>query len=536
MLESSRQPEDTYLVWTRFTYPDKDGPIDAVAVPNWVATYLTSGYSMLISLMMAQVWSILVGLVIFYHLRKSNMRPSALHPIAPTLWNRRADLVTSMIETFGFRGFHCRYMWEIGVFVLILAAWVGQTVVGITVPGSLILGNAAPVRPESIYVADPENRPRDLTAFSLEVPPALRALGRTEQPTQEIRGKVLLDEEDIGRTEAGEEILQFRYSYTVTGADMGLQKYPNLSLSVTGSCHTEYGWLNRTDEDSQTDEYALFNNTVPVSPHLDGNQPTANFVLGPPSEGSSNWTFGIIVSSAHRISYTPSTDPWYLTEYLESRTGANHSVRAGRPPLSCWQDDKWSYKGRTSTILNLTSAALPGLELSRDMQDVLAVRLIVPMIWQLGRHVQSSALKSATTSNERIFDAGASSIKSDLDRLLFATYIYTANVLSDMTLYPVESRSSEKLSNFARKKSGEVKDEIAGFVVFTPDVTAVSVAVLVTIPCVVIVVWILAVVLVFFTPVGVVNALDSNNMHQELAKHYVDATVKYGGEGAVWEM
>lgn len=370
------------------------------------------------------------------------------------------------------------------------------------------------------------------TFFSLEVPRILRALGSTAAD-EELRHQVNVSAAiPVGQTSSGEDILRIDYGYRATGADLGLQRFPDLTLTVTGSCATEYEWFNRTaiaNSDGTAvavDFYDVFGNETNAS-LFDGRQPVAQFFPGNVTAhgtlATSNATWAAVVSSVDRISFSPGTDPWYLTgPGADSKTGAQYTVLPARPALSCWQDDVWSYQDHNSTIEALTSDALPGLDLSVDLQNILLTVLGTPVIAIVGQHLQASALLSSTTADGRIFDAGASSVHNDLERLVQAAYVATVNCLTDLTLYPAGAES--QLRNIARGDSGQIPGGVADFVVWSPEVATLSTVVVIVIPSVFVGVWIVAIVLLYWTPVKAVNVLDSNNLQQNLDEKKSDET------------
>jgi hypothetical protein len=130
-------------------------------------------------------------------------------------------------------------------------------------------------------------------------------------------------------------------------------------------------------------------------------------------------------------------------------------------------------------------------------------------------HLGLSALLSTTTAVSQIFDAGASSIQNDLSRLVQAAFIATSNVLTDTTLYP--PNSDQKLDNWVAGLSG-----VGDFVVWSPDASALSMNVLISIPSLLAGVWLLATLLLFLTPVKVINGLDSGIMFTTIKQEKPD--------------
>ncbi|KAI1384407.1 uncharacterized protein F4822DRAFT_362848 [Hypoxylon trugodes] len=524
VVQTTTQLRSTYNLWQRFHYPTDKGPIDAIAVPKSVGDYLNSAYALILDLAILQFWTILFGLVIFYYIwRKKKIsggdkEKASLSPLAYIFWNKKGEFIDLILATVISGKWKQRM--AIPLLFLILIAWVGQKAAGSLVPPLILLGNAAPVNPSAIYVPDNSgttNASR-ATLFTLEVPRFLRALGSTSIGDA-LRQKVNISTPvPLGQTSNGDDIQRIDYWYTATGTDFGLQKYPGLTLSVAGSCTTEYGWLmdsSTLDGGSQgtlaIDDYDVFGELISASV-FDGRQPSASFLLGNYTQGTladSNTTWAAVVSSVNRTSFTAGTDPWYLTAPGQSETGAGYSVLPGRPVLSCWEDDVWSYGGRNSTIVNLGSDALPGLDLAADFQGILSSIFSNPMILLVGQHLQASALLSATTANGQVFNAEASSIHNDLERLVQAAYVATVNCLTDLTLYP--AGADRDLANIALDDTNQPRSDVAEFVVWSPDVAALSTVVVIVIPSVFVGVWLIATVLLYAPPVNIVNKLSQKD-------------------------
>ncbi|KAI2631322.1 hypothetical protein GGS26DRAFT_598466 [Hypomontagnella submonticulosa] len=481
VVSTAKQLRSTYMLWRRFTYPSENGPRDAIAVPVSVGNQLNAAYAVIIEMMMVRFWSIVFGTILYIYIR----RRKSPKQLAFDVWNKKADLgdlVLGMATT--------KNIWNSPRLVLLLflifAALVGQTATGILVPPQILLGSAAPSR-----------------LFPLEAPRFLRALGSTAVD-EELRHKVNIDGPTfIEKTGDNEDIQRIDYSYNVTGADLGLQRSPGLTLNVIGSCITDYGLYENNEDETDyytdpTDRSQRFQVNL-----YDGRQPTATFFFVQGGlQGTlptSNTTWVAIISSVYRISFSPSTDPWYLTSPTSQDTpDAGYEVKTGRPALSCWQDDVWSYQGHKSTVDALTSNDLPGLDLPPALQRVLASVLGAPVVPQVGQYLQASALLSSTTAIGRIFDARASSAYSDLVRLVEAAYVATTNCLTDLTLYP----AGAAVPNDALDPSHQPMDGIADFVVWSPDVAALSTVVVIVVPSVFVGVWLIANILLLWTPIG----------------------------------
>ncbi|KAK0702339.1 hypothetical protein B0H67DRAFT_500556 [Lasiosphaeris hirsuta] len=522
-ISTAPQLRQTYKLWRRFSMPIEGGARDAIAVPSYVANQLNSAYTLMVTSMVMNLWCILFAAGFFMMLR----RQTRVHHISTSLWNKRASLSDSFLELVqtGSKAYW-RRLWFYPVILLILFCWVAQNVLSIVIPPYILVGNAAPVNPNAIFAPPSSDRSHSAAAqlFSLDVPSALRAVGSAQVASNDVLSMATIQHTALGTLENGESVSRVDYGYSVSGADLGLQHYPTLLLDVTGSCITEYGWLISSDSSSSytNDTYSLFGDRRrgEISLSLfDGAAPVAYFYHGPTPPGPpGNQTWAAYVSSVDRVSYTAGSDPIYATgDPIDAGLAdTGYSVRSRRPVLSCWQTDVWWYNGQKSTIIGLNNTALPGLDLSPGMQLILARYLGLPRIVDVGRQLGLSALLSSTTSLGSIFDAGSSSAFADLQRLVLAAYIATTNTLIDLTLYPDTPGRSTHAGNLALDDSAQPKPGVADFVVWSTDITTLSVKAIIIIPVLSLFFWVLVIALLNWSPLQSVNALDAVEIHKAL--------------------
>jgi hypothetical protein len=494
--------------------PTTDGPRDAVAVESGVGDKLISAYTFMLDHIVLLVWSITVVAALLLSIAKyKHDHPST--PFSTEIWYQRSS--PYQILALAFKHFikPQSSRWFILVWLIVALAFV---VVKYTVPiifaPYIKIGNGAPVNTSAIFVPlrgtaglnDPSDQ-LSLRIFELNVPAALRAVGSVDGVQGTIAGSspVTVDlPETIGQFGIGDfsqPIQRIGYRYSVTGLDLGLQFYPDLVFNVEGSCVTEYGWWagtllsnNSVCPGEFVDVYNVFNSTKDPQPvsRCDAG-PRAFFQLGPPPPASSgNWTWAAIISTFNRTSFFPGTDPCYLTaEDSPNPAIGKWTVLPGRPALSCWENDVWSYQGYNATLLGL-NGTIPGLDLSTGILDILTSYLSVPMIFLLGTYLQASALKSSTTAVQEIIDANTSSIYSDLQRLVFASYIATTNTLTQTTLYP----PTDAVSNLVAQ-NGTILDGAGDFIILSGDIATLSVRSLIVIPTLAVSLWIVYLTLMF---------------------------------------
>lgn len=463
--------------------PTQYGSVDAIAVESSVANRLISAYSFLLRIIILQVWTLIVLAGVFLSLKvKKPTHNSTM--IMAGIWN--ANSPASVLKL------SAKYFWKLKSLDLlpwILVAMI-IVVVGYAVPIQIapyiIIGHAAPVAPSAIYVPgllDEKNASNEelLEDYVLKVAAALRATAIVQSTNQTIGDLVSVDElETLKYLPNEERLARIGYRYSVSGLDFGLQHYPDLFLHVEGSCVTEYGWVESGE--NRTEIYYLWNNRtdrdmkMTVAPMTDGRRPLVFFQANNFSSENTgtNTSFAAVISSSYRLSYFSSIDPWYLTFDSHNHTPW-YIVKPGRPALSCWQNDVWSYRGHNSSYDTLDK--LPGLQMSKTPLAVFLRFLSTPMIITLATNLGASALQSSLTTLGPILDGSSASIHSDLERLVLASYVATKNVLTETTLFPTTS-----IPNMVEDSNGETLSGVAEFVIRSSNVSTLSIKVLIVVP------------------------------------------------------
>ena len=486
--------------------PTTGGSRDAIAVPSVVANELNSAYTFLVSMIVLHTWVLILFALLQCYIRR---RKKKGHPteVGTDIWNAKTsplDIVKVTAITYKRQ----RHQWSMLLWMtLAFCILVANYAIPIEVAPFIILDNAAPVAADAIYVPslEPESKVDQLKLFYLEAPSAFRAVGGAQTTIPNKTGQVSVDNpvllQDLGD---GEAIMSVGYRYSVTGVDLGLQHYPELVLNVEGSCTTDYGtFLQQSESDGAiVDTYLLW----PGNPDyelainvslFDGPMPQGFLRIGPPSPTGppGNFTWAAVVSSLRRLSVTEGTDPWYLTSLLDG--GPYYQVRDQRPTLSCWQNDVWSYKGHNSTIIELNSGALPGLNLPGGLEAILANSLSEPRIVTLATQLGPQALASTATSLGQYFDAEESSFHNDIQRLVIASYVASANTLTESTLF-AEDRLG--IPNFVLGNNGQVLPGADSFVIWSSQVGTLSVRTLIIIPVIALALFLIVLYVINFRP------------------------------------
>ncbi|KAL1892771.1 hypothetical protein Sste5346_006854 [Sporothrix stenoceras] len=540
---SAPQLASTYRLWHRFTMPIDGGQRDAVSVPAYVADQLNSAYTIMVTTMVVNLWCICFALGFFYIMRHNN----ELGSLSSNLWNKRASMSDSLMSLLQKKSSHWKRWWVYPAIGIIISCWVAETVLSIIVPPYIFIDTAAPVNVNAIIVPPNTGTSNSATAqlFSLDVPAALRAVGGALVAASDITERVTISQRDIGTTSDFEPIQEIDYSYYITGYDLGLQHQATLQLNVQGSCRTEYGWLvSSTNKSGYTnDTYAIMgdaekNGYISLSLY-DGPSPTAFFYTGDDGPGIGNTTYAAFISSVDRVSFTPGTDALYYTGTTQQSDSyladADYIVQPKRPVLSCWESNVWSFAGSNSSVIGLNNTALPGLNLPLALQLIFARYLGAPRIESIGTELGLGALQSSTTALGTIFDAGSSSAFSDLQRLVLAAFIASANTLTDTTLSSSYLGSKTQAGNLIYGDNNQPLDGADQFVVWSPDVSTISVKAAIVIPVVTLATSLVVFIVLKYTPLASVNTLDILELQKNIYEKYPDADLTMYDE-ATWQV
>ncbi|KAI1174086.1 hypothetical protein F4777DRAFT_408422 [Nemania sp. FL0916] len=481
-------PDGSYLLNHPFYMPTDTGTIWAIAFSNSNATLITAGLSVVISIIFILLWNLVCFAALLFPGNTTRRRYVALVAI----WNSNdAWFAARQMTSYAYYYFRdSTYDFAYGLVFAIIAIVVygGSLALGIVGPSLVQVGNVAPVRPSTLYY--PRTSPEDdpvgiLKEFGLKAPGVLRALGSVEAAGVTTRDRVNIRRNvDDGTSNNSEPIHQITYNYQVTGVDFGLQQGSELQLRVEGACTTEYGWMNKSQTGEWWDGYQLWGleTTDTIFIFFDEpnilNAPKAYFLLHPNADDqyrkTGNRTFAVVVESAHRASISEGSDPWYATELRNNSYGpapfeAKFWMKRGRPVLSCWQKDTWSYGAHTAvSVFNLTD--IPGIKVSKTLLGVLQTALQYPTWYYLGASGVDSALRSRTTTPNGAIDASASSILLDLERLLVAGFVATRNIFLDTTMFNHDT----SLDNIMQAENGQPADGAGDFVVATTDIQTFS--------------------------------------------------------------
>ncbi|KAM0434036.1 hypothetical protein ACHAPT_003980 [Fusarium lateritium] len=487
-------PRDSaYLLSTGFLMPGENGDKWAMAFNSRTGTILTAGLSVVITVMFLSLWNLISFIGMCFDGKKTRRRYAAL----VTLWNSN-DPWFACKELLSY-AFECLkspkpkskddFWYGLLLGVLALLVFFGGMVASIMVPSALLIGNVAPVRPSSVFYPQlPDEDVRALQRYGLLAPAAMRSLGSVEAAEVTLRDRVIVDEDPkhAGANDA-EPIKGIKYNYSLSGVDMGLRWGSQLSLEVTGSCITEYGWLDKklsNDPKTQADVYHLWNNKssepqyVPLVKAITLDAPSVGFFSHPNGADQlmkdSNVSYAVVIYSAHRSSISKGGDPWYATENRDEPAGeyqynADYWMKRFRPVLSCWQQDKWRY-GSDSVKSVKDLKAVPGIKIKEVLLDVLETAFgDSPMIVKLASASGDAALRSRTTSPNGVIDAESCSMYDDMERLILASFVASRSIFTDATMFPETTYRS-----VIRGPDGKPRSGAGDFVVSSPEIQTFS--------------------------------------------------------------
>lgn len=405
------------------------------------------------------------------------------------IWNS-SDPYTAMVllikhATVVFKFDRRAGLFDVGMIVVAFLLVVGGIFAGVVVPANLELGNVAPANPQSVFFAIPalNNTEQQSVAERVRAPSAQRAVGVVEYAKNQLRERVTFSVRDQVTS----------YQFNVTGVDFGLQLKDarNFMLKTEGGCSFDYEVYNGTDTQINFDYYKIYGVDYSLNVLSDANVGGKMIMprSGNPDAGEMNDNpngvrrYYILPDTVGRYSHTESSDPWYLTNpssEMDIEFGfPRYTISTGRPPLSCWHQDTWSYKGKEANLFDLDQL---GLDIPKIITDELFQhRFGTPMIFDIGSSLGSSILVMSASSSYGLLDAKAGSWAADLERLVLASYIATQDVLRD-TVMTQFSPDIGIFNSAVDPATGKPREGVEMFVVFSTKVKALSLRVLISVP------------------------------------------------------
>lgn len=496
----------TYDLHRLFRYPTTNGSISAVSVTAPDASMLLSVYSILVNSAVGQLWAIVIIMGVYATLRQPVETRSHNAVVASVgVLNAKKPLDVGTLTVKYLYTLGKSSPWSLTIWLIVsIVALVASIVVPALVGRSMILGHGAPASTQIIYVPAVGNLSQQFDIHILEVPSALRAAGSvqlSDLAQQKNNGQIEMQansesDQELGE---GEHVSRYHYRYQVSSLEFGLQNHGSLIYYVQGSCVTEYGWYigtyNVTAETVYTvDEYHLWNDTriLRKSSSYGAPMPPMGYFVPQPTvpaqdDGSHrNTSFAIIISSSGRISSRQGRDPFYLTQ---QDSDGMLRVKPARPVLSCWQDDTWRYNGRNYSILELSSGDVSTTNFPHALGKIFKHFFLIPKIVTIGIRLGASALHSASAALGGNFDARNANVESDLKNLVLTSYVATKNTLADITLFEHDGIVNSYIPNLIEEN--ELHDA-SDFVIYSREVSAISIVILITVPVIVVVMFIIA--------------------------------------------
>ncbi|KAK0719303.1 hypothetical protein B0H67DRAFT_572867 [Lasiosphaeris hirsuta] len=504
-------PDSSYLLLKPFYAPKNNGDVWAIAFSARSGSFVTAALTVLISLIFLTLWNIACVLSLLLAgdkptrrreaamviLRNSNDPLFACKQMADYVYycifraggetSPQAEGTADSAPTSGQQPSRSPRDITYGIIFCLVAFIVfgGSIALGIVGPSLATVGNSAPVRPSAARYPEVSDSPASvLQRFGLLAPAAMRALGSVEAAEVTLRSRVNLFQENLGN-HGSEQVYKLSYTYSLNGVELGLRHGSDLSLAVNGSCRTQYDWIVTNNQSDEVDTYNLWGiDPQPVSIR-DRDilyAPRAAFISHPDMANipDSNYSFAVVIASAHRSSISGGSDPWYATEprpHPDSRYNATFWMRRNRPVLECSQQDTWTYGSqKLNSIFDLKD--VPGVKLAPSVIRVLEVAFTTPVVLSLGNASGDSALRSRTTSPRGVIDAKESSMYSDMERLLLASFVASRNVFGDAAMFA----DFGQYPNIFRAGTGEPKSGAGDFVLSSPGILAFSLPALITLP------------------------------------------------------
>ena len=243
---------ETYRLWRIFTDP-KSGTW-AIAMSTDQSNIFIALFTSLLAWIVAIVWSILVAFMIYF------LAPTEMTQVtqnaAKTAWNESDPLRAwwllvkhcwqvlregsrkEYIEKLTPKEFRFHIVIVIVAFLMAAGGFAFTTLY----PLLFAIGTIAPVNPAIVYfplyTSYTDIVERQRVAVKYDSFAALKAFGGVDSSdavSQDHGSSVTLESQPLNSVD-GEDRYSIQYNYKVTGADMGLQKFGDLTLEVSGNC------------------------------------------------------------------------------------------------------------------------------------------------------------------------------------------------------------------------------------------------------------------------------------------------------------
>jgi len=386
-----------------------------------------------------------------------------------------------------------------GLIVLSVCLLLANAVGGVLVPGNLRLGHVARVNPDAIFLplTDPQMLLVPQFWQRFQSPTAFRAMSDLVQMKDALKDKYNMSSTPTG-TDPRQPGLNFTYRYVVTGLDFGFQRAPELTYTASGSCVTRYDWFNATSSDDTQETY-----TITDWPELGPQDfsvanrtsvPTAIYYLVPTE--ADERSFLMIPQTANRESPNENlADPWYMTgETIPNRVRLKYRVAGARPVVHCKQIDTYEFRGKSVSNVMHLSQLFGGAnsKLSQFWWDTVIPHELGPgVMGRIGNVLGANSLASSLqyVDYDASIDLAEASLTKDLERLVLGSLVYTREIVRSTTMTTAEQRGNYTNRAALNSTNGKVLDEFADFVISSPEVTTMSVWVLIVTPSVCLFIW-----------------------------------------------
>ena len=513
----------TYRTWNRFTLPDDAGGRTAIAMSTTTATTFTALYTILIMGIFMVGWSLVISVVLLVFTPRHMTRTSYIAVVAA--WNANDPFQATLVmlqHTFHilvgmwkYKGYKAEFnsrnlLLDIAILVAAAGTFAGSFTLGLLFPNLLIIGSMAPVNPDIMYYPDldsPVNGSKlpELHKLQYTSMGALRAFGAIEGSEVTISKKISLYKSNDRPWEADgrrRERYTINYGYHITGAEMGLQKFGKLTLRVQGSCSFADDWWVSPQNGSggkKFDQYTLWKDndigiqTKEAYAEINPSSPPVAFFeyfrlnSSDQDRDPQKMYYSIFPVLAGKRSATETLDPWYETTAGSKefqRRGFAWEVATKRPPLKCHQTDEWSYGGWRGSTHALYDTDQAPVKFPDAIRFVLRTEFGTPMIVNIGRAAQASALKSSTrilAGYETGIDASSCTAQDDMKRIILAAYLSTRSIFRDVAMAGVDlGRAAPK--NALRLANGEMRDGVGDVVIASSVVSSLRLGYFAAIP------------------------------------------------------
>ena len=266
-METTDPSQETYRLWRIFTDPATGAR--AVAMSTTHSNIFISVYTILIGLAVATTWRIMISFTILLLTPRKMTR--TMYIAVTTTWSQSEPWTAWVVlgehswrvfvgvlrKTHPAELTWKAFWFDLALLTVALGTGGGGFALGPVFSRSFTLGGIAPVNPTIVYLPpyqsyqDPVQQQRDAAQYNIigalkafGNANSAEAFGNVNNTETKSKGPIEVTSQPLESVDK-EERYSIQYNYKLSGIDMGLQKFRDLTLEVSGNCSFQNEWWSK---------------------------------------------------------------------------------------------------------------------------------------------------------------------------------------------------------------------------------------------------------------------------------------------------